>query len=71
LNAGSSQKIREPNCAIAQETPLSQQHFAQECGFDKGYIRAVERGEKNITLLVIQRIASTLNIPLVELFKSM
>ena len=49
---------------------FSQEGFAHECGFHRSYMGAVERGEKNITLASMNRIASTLKISLSQLFKN-
>ena len=48
---------------------FSQEAFAHECGFNRSYMGAVERGEKNITLAMTNKIAKALNITLSELFK--
>ena len=50
----------------AQE--LSQEGFADLCGIHRTYMGAVERGERNISLMNIRRIASALNLKLSELF---
>jgi transcriptional regulator with XRE-family HTH domain len=49
---------------------FSQEGFAHECGFHRSYMGAVERGEKNITLAMVNKIAKTLRISLSELFKN-
>lgn len=49
---------------------FSQEAFAHECGFHRSYMGAVERGEKNITLAMTNKIAKALRITLSELFKS-
>ena len=46
---------------------LSQERLAQLSGLHRTYIGAIERGERNITLLNAQRIASALNLTLAEL----
>ena len=48
---------------------FTQEGFAHECGFNRSYMGAVERGEKNITLAMTNKIARALNITLSELFK--
>lgn len=51
----------------AQE--LSQEAYADICGVHRTYMGAIERGERNISLMNIRRIAAALNIKLSELFK--
>ena len=46
---------------------LSQERLAQLSGLHRTYIGAVERGERNITLLNAQRIAFALDLTLAEL----
>jgi transcriptional regulator with XRE-family HTH domain len=48
---------------------FSQEAFAHECDFHRSYMGAVERGEKNITLAMTDKIARTLKISLSQLFK--
>ncbi|MFL5574372.1 MAG: helix-turn-helix domain-containing protein [Gemmatimonadaceae bacterium] len=46
----------------------SQESFADACGLHRTFIGSVERGEKNISLDNIERIARTLRVPLSRLF---
>lgn len=46
---------------------LSQEELAELADVHRTYIGMVERGEKNITLLNIERIAAALKIPVDEL----
>ncbi|MFA5264769.1 MAG: helix-turn-helix transcriptional regulator [Opitutaceae bacterium] len=41
---------------------LNQDEFADKCGLHRTYIGAVERGERNITLETLQRIAAALEV---------
>lgn len=48
---------------------LSQESFANLCDLDRTYIGGIERGERNVSLVNIEKIASALQIPISELFK--
>lgn len=47
---------------------LTQEELADRADLDRSYIGGVERGERNPTLVVIEKIAEGLGVPLVELF---
>ena len=47
---------------------LSQEQLALKCGLDRTYVGAVERGERNISILNIEKIAHALDIHLKDLF---
>jgi transcriptional regulator with XRE-family HTH domain len=57
------QKVR----AERQKQGLSQEELAEKAGVHRTYIGMIERGEKNITLLNIEKIAKALEIPLDKL----
>lgn len=46
----------------------SQEQFADECGLHRTYVGGIERGERNVSLVNIHRIAQALSIPVAELF---
>jgi transcriptional regulator with XRE-family HTH domain len=48
---------------------VSQEEFADLCGLDRTYIGGVERGERNIALVNIERIAKAFKISLSDLFR--
>ncbi len=48
---------------------LSQEEFAVKIGVHRTYIGMIERAEKNITLINIEKIANSLGITLSDLFK--
>ena len=48
---------------------VSQEAFADLCGLDRTYIGGIERGERNVALVNIEKIASALKISLSELFR--
>ena len=45
-----------------QAKNLSQESFADICGVHRTYMGSIERGERNLSLLNIRRIATALNI---------
>jgi len=47
---------------------LTQEDLADRSGLDRSYIGGVERGERNPTLSVIEKIADGLGVSLAELF---
>ncbi len=52
---------------IRQERGYSQEGLAFECGLHRTYISGVERGIRNPTILVLDRIASGLDVPAARL----
>jgi len=48
---------------------VSQEAFADMCGLDRTYIGGIERGERNVSLVNIERIAKTLKLSLSELLR--
>jgi len=48
---------------------VSQEAFADMCELDRTYIGGIERGERNVALVNIEKIAKTLRISVSELFK--
>ena len=47
----------------------SQEAFADLCGLDRTYLGGIERGERNVALVNIEKIARALRISLDELFR--
>jgi transcriptional regulator with XRE-family HTH domain len=55
--------------ALRNETGLSQEDFAKKCDLDRTYISDVERGERNISIINLNKIAKTLKITLAQLLE--
>jgi transcriptional regulator with XRE-family HTH domain len=49
----------------------SQEKLAEETDFHRTYIGMIERGERNLSLLNIQKFALAFGLPIEELFKSL
>lgn len=58
-------KVRERRLAL----DLSQEELAERAGVHRTYVGMIERAEKNITLLNIEKLAIALEIPLDKLMK--
>lgn len=48
---------------------VSQEEFADLCGLDRTYIGGIERGERNVSLVNVEKIAKALRVSLSELFR--
>ena len=53
---------------LRTEKGLSQEALALDCDLDRTYIGGIERGERNVSLINIEKIAAALGIPVRELF---
>jgi len=53
---------------LRQAKGLSQEAFADVCGLHRTYIGAIERGERNVSLENIEKIAKALGISIASLF---
>jgi DNA-binding XRE family transcriptional regulator len=59
-------KVRQ----LRQEKGMSQEQLALLCDLDRTYVGGVERGERNISLINIHKIARALGVPVKELFNA-
>ena len=57
-------RVRE----LRSEQGYSQEAFADECGLHRTYIGAIERGERNVSIDNIAKIAEALKIETKKLF---
>lgn len=53
--------------ALRKERGISQEDFALKSGLNRGYFGDVERGERNISLANILKIADALGVPASEI----
>ncbi len=53
---------------LRKEAGFSQEDFAFECELHRTYIGAIERGERNVSIDNIAKIAKALNIKISDLF---
>ncbi|AJS58485.1 helix-turn-helix domain-containing protein [Paenibacillus sp. IHBB 10380] len=58
------QRVRD----LRKQLGLSQEELGEKAGFHFSYIGGVERAEKNITIVNLQKIADALDVPLNDLF---
>lgn len=49
---------------------ISQEGLAQKSGLHRTYIGGIERGERNVSLENIQKIAQALNVMIAQLFET-
>jgi transcriptional regulator with XRE-family HTH domain len=54
--------------ALRKAAGLTQEELAFASGLDRSYLGAIERGEKNVSLINIHRIAHALGVGAGELF---
>ena len=55
---------------LRKQNGLSQETLALACGLDRTYIGGIERGERNLSLINIYKIANALGISAQELFNA-
>lgn len=53
--------------AYRDERELSQEEFARRLGLHRTYVGGLERGERNLTLKALERIAMKINLDPLEL----
>jgi transcriptional regulator with XRE-family HTH domain len=59
----SAKKLGEAIRSARREQGFSQEAFAAHVGLDRSYFGAVERGEFNITLATLLKVAAGLGMP--------
>lgn len=63
LLTGIGRKIKE----LRVNSGLSQERLAFKCDLDRTYIGSVERGERNISIINLKKIATALDVNLHEM----
>jgi transcriptional regulator with XRE-family HTH domain len=56
---------------LRREQGWSQEELAHRCELDRTYIGGIERGERNLALRNIERIAQTLGVTISELLEGL
>ena len=64
ITAEFGKRLRE----LRKARGLSQEALAHACHLDRTYVGGVERGERNVSLVNIERLAAALGVPIRELF---
>jgi transcriptional regulator with XRE-family HTH domain len=54
---------------IREKQGLSQEAVALACGLDRSYFGGIERGEHNVAVINLEKIATTLGVGIKDLFK--
>lgn len=67
LRVAFGQRLR----ALRQQRGMSQEAFADHCGFARSYMSRLERGVGNPSLDAIQALADALGVEVVELFRNL
>jgi transcriptional regulator with XRE-family HTH domain len=62
-------KFGERVRALRQKLDWSQEELAHRCQLDRSYIGGVERGERNVSLVNIYKIAKAMDVPACKLFE--
>jgi len=55
--------------ALRSKAGLAQESLALKCGLDRTYIGSIERGERNVSLVNIERLARALDISPKDFFE--
>lgn len=63
INEIFGRKVREKRLALK----ISQETLANMADIDRTYLPDIEKGKRNISLIVAEKIANALNVPLKEL----
>lgn len=64
-----SKKLGKTIYSLRKEKGISQESFASKIGVHRTYIGMIERGEKNITIATLSKIAKGFNMHIWEILK--
>ena len=53
--------------AVRQQRGISQEKLAELAGLHRTYVSSIERGERNVSLVNIERLAAALGVAMAEL----
>jgi len=51
------------------EKGISQESLALSADLDRTYIPSIEKGERNVSITVVEKLANALNVSILEFFK--
>jgi transcriptional regulator with XRE-family HTH domain len=71
MNKKLSAKFGEVIRELRKERNLSQEELANKADVHRTYVGMIERGEKNITIENIQKLAKALNVSLKSIFEKL
>ena len=57
--------------SLRLEKKLSQEKLANLAELDRTYMQSIEKGERNVSIITIEKLSIALNIPIYELLKSL
>lgn len=54
---------------LRAEKGISQENLASSAGLDRTYIPSIEKGSRNVSITVVEKLANALNADISEFFK--
>ena len=70
MRAPLRKKFGQRIAALRRSAGLSQEAFADRCGFARSYMSRIERGGANPSLDAIEVLAGALRVPVAKLFEA-
>lgn len=62
-------KFGEKVKLLRKQKGWSQEKLAHKANLDRTYVPGIEAGKRNVSLVVIEKLATALNVDLIELLK--